>query len=66
MRAPREALTHYEKALALIERLAKADPTDAGHGHHLSITYFGIGPALADLGQREAALESYRKSVPIT
>jgi tetratricopeptide (TPR) repeat protein len=61
----KDALTNYQKALAIAERLAKADPGNAGWQRDLSVSHDRIGDVLRAQGDLAAALQSYRASLAI-
>ena len=56
------ALTSYQASLAIVERLAKADPGNAGWQRDLSVSYGKIGDVQQAQGDLAAALTSYRVS----
>ena len=55
----------YEDGLAIAERLAKADPGDAGWQRDLSVSYNKVGDVLKDQGNLPEALQAYRDSLAI-
>src|SRR5262249_56143572 len=57
-----EALKSYSNTLAIMERLAKADPNNADWQRDLSVSYEKVGDALAAQGNLTEALKSYRDS----
>jgi tetratricopeptide (TPR) repeat protein len=59
------ALESYRASLAIAERLAKADPGNAGWQRDLSVSHERIGSVLRDQGNLPGALESYRASLAI-
>ena len=54
------ARTHYQDARALAERLARADPGNAGWQRDLSVSFNKIGDVLRDQGKGEEALAAFR------
>jgi tetratricopeptide (TPR) repeat protein len=59
------ALESYRASLAIIERLAEADPNNAGWRRDLSVSHNNIGDVLVAQGDLSGALESYRASLAI-
>ncbi len=59
------ALESYRASMAIRERLAKADPNNAGWQRDLSVSHNKIGDVLVALGDLSGALESYRASMAI-
>ena len=59
------ALTSYQASLAIAERLAQADPGNAGWQRDLSVSHNKIGDVLVAQGNLPAALTSYRASLAI-
>ena len=59
-----EALKAYRDSLAIRERLAKADPGNAGWQRDLSVSYFKVGDVLKDQGNLTEALKAFRDSLP--
>ena len=59
------ALTSYQASLAIAERLAKADPGNAGWQRDLSVSHNKIGDVLRAQGNLPAALTSYQASLAI-
>ncbi len=59
------ALDSYQKALALREKLAAADPGNAGERRGLASTYAAIADVFADMVQFERAADNYRKAVAL-
>ena len=59
------ALTSYRASLAIAERLAKADPGNAGWQRDLSVSHDRIGDVQVAQGDLSAALTSYRASLAI-
>jgi hypothetical protein len=55
------ALESYKASLAIRERLAEADPTNAGWQRDLAISYGRVGMMDAVSGQSHAALDNFRK-----
>src|SRR5262249_33677176 len=65
-----DALQNYRQDAALMERLLTADPQNASLRRELMLAYGHIAdvsgnPNLANLGDRAAALEAYRKAAEI-
>jgi tetratricopeptide (TPR) repeat protein len=60
-----EALKSYGDALAIMERLAKADPNNAGWQSNLSVYNAHVGGVLGAQGNFREALKSYRESLAI-
>ena len=60
-----EALKWYRDGLAVADRLAKANPENAGWQHDVSISYNKIGDALMAQGNLTEALKSYRDSLAV-
>ena len=61
-----EALKAYRDSLAIAERLAKADPGNAGWQRDLSVSYEKVGDVLMDQGNLPEALKAYRDSLAIS
>ena len=61
-----EALKAYQDSLAIRDRLAKADPGNAGWQRDLSVSYDKIGDVLVAQGNLAEALKSYQDSLAIT
>ncbi len=59
------ANSDYRQAGAIADRLAKADPGNAGWQRHLSVSYDKIGNVLVAQGTLPEALKSYRDSLAI-
>jgi len=59
------APTSYQASLAIRERLAKADPGNAGWQRDLSVSHNKIGDVQREQGDLAAALTSYRASLAI-
>ena len=55
-----EALKSFRDGLAITDRLAKADPGNAGWQRDLSVSYNKIGDVLVAQGNLPEALKSYR------
>jgi len=55
-----EALKSYRDGLAIADRLAKADPGNAGGQRDLSVSYNKMGDVLVDQGNLPEALKSFR------
>jgi tetratricopeptide (TPR) repeat protein len=60
-----EALKSYRESLAIRERLAKADPNNAGWQRDLSLSYEKVGDVLVAQGNLTEALKSHRESLAI-
>jgi hypothetical protein len=60
-----EALQSYRDGLAIRERLAKSDPSNAGWQRDLSVSYEKIGNGLVAQGNGPEALKCYRDSLTI-
>jgi hypothetical protein len=58
-------LTSYQASLAIAERLAQADPGNAGRQRDLSIPHERIGDVQRAQGDLAAALTSYQASLAI-
>ena len=54
-----EALTSYRKGLAIIERLAKADPDNTGWQRDLVASYGRVGSVLAQQGEKILARDTF-------
>ena len=61
-----EALKSFRDGLAISERLAKADPNNAGWQRDLSVSYNKIGDVLVAQGNLPEALKSFRDGLAIT
>jgi predicted transcriptional regulator with HTH domain len=59
------SLTSYRDGLAIIERLAKSDPSNAGWQHDLGGAYGTIGGVQQAQGDLAGALKSARDSLAI-
>ncbi len=59
------ALESYRASLAIKERLAKADPGNAGWQHDLALSLQRVGFVASQQNQRENALASYRHGLAI-
>jgi tetratricopeptide (TPR) repeat protein len=59
------ALQAYRDSLAIFERLAKADPGNAGWQRDLSVSYNKVGDVLVEQGDLTAALQAYREDLAI-
>ena len=59
------ALTSYRASLAIRDRLAKADPGNAGWQRDLSVSHNKIGDVQVEQGDLAGALTSYRASLAI-
>ncbi len=60
-----EALKSYRDSLAIRDRLARADPGNAGWQRDLSVSYDNVGNVLVAQGNLPEALKSYRDSLGI-
>src|SRR5262249_26068358 len=60
-----DALASYRSSVAIMERIAKADPGNAGWQADLSRAYFALGRAQVALGDGSAALAAYQASLAI-
>ena len=60
-----EALKAYQDSLAIADRLAKADPSNAGWQRDLSVSYDKVGDVLVAQGNLAEALKSYQDSLAI-
>ena len=60
-----EALKSYQGSLAIADRLAKADPNNAGWQRDLSVSYNRVGDVLVAQGNLPEALKSYQGSLAI-
>jgi len=60
-----DALKSYRDSLAIADRLAQADPGNAGWQRDLSVSYNKIGAVLVAQGNLLEALKSYRDSLAI-
>ncbi|HEY6520838.1 MAG TPA: hypothetical protein VIZ19_15895 [Roseiarcus sp.] len=60
------ALTSYRASLAIADRLAKADPGNAGRRRDLSVSYEKIGNVQVEQGDLAGALKSYRDDLEIS
>ena len=61
-----EALKAYQDSLAIADRLAKADPGNAGWQRDLSVSYDKVGDVLVAQGNLAEALKSYQDSLAIS
>ena len=59
------ALNSYRDSLAIREKLAKQDPSNADWQSHLSVSYERIGDVQRDQGDLAGALQSYRAGLAI-
>jgi tetratricopeptide (TPR) repeat protein len=59
------ALTSYQIALAILERLAARDPANTEWQRDLSISYNNIGDVQRAQGDQQAALSSYQQSLQL-
>ena len=60
-----DILPFFERALAIFDRLAKADPGNADWQRELSISQTKVGEVLVAQGKLPAALDSYQASLAI-
>jgi hypothetical protein len=60
-----EALKSFRDGLAIADRLAKADPANAGWQRDLSVSYNNIGDVLVAQGNLPEALKSFRDGLAI-
>ncbi len=60
-----EALQCYQAQLAIVERLAQADPDNMQWQRDLSVSYEKIGDVLVQQGKLAEALQSFRDSLAI-
>ena len=60
-----EALKAFRAGLAIADRLAKADPGNAGWQRDLSVSYERIGDVLVDQGNLPEALKAFRAGLAI-
>ncbi|HRX61263.1 MAG TPA: tetratricopeptide repeat protein, partial [Candidatus Competibacter sp.] len=60
-----EALKAYRDGLAIRERLAQADPGNAGWQHDLSVSYAKIGALFRKTGERANALKALEEGQTI-
>ncbi len=60
-----EALKSYRDSLAIRDRLAKADPGNAGWQRDLAVSYEKLGDVLAAQSRLPEALKSHRDSLAI-
>ena len=60
-----EALKSFREALAIRERLAQADPGNAGWQRDLTVSHDRIGEVLEAQGNRAEAVKSFRESLAI-
>ena len=60
-----EALKSFQGSLAIADRLAKADPGNAGWQRDLSVSYDRVGDVLVAQGNLPEALKSFRGSLAI-
>jgi len=61
-----EALTFYRQSLAMVERLASADPGNTEWQRDLSVAYNKIGDVLEQAGRDEEALAAYRADLVVS
>jgi tetratricopeptide (TPR) repeat protein len=59
------ALKSYRDALAIVDKLAKQDPGNAGWQRDLSVSYEKVGDVQSAQGDLDGALKSYRDSLAI-
>ena len=60
-----DALKSYRASLAIADRLAKADPRNAGWQRDLSVSYQKVGDVLVAQGNLPEALISYQASLAV-
>ncbi len=60
-----EALKSFQGSLAIADRLAKADPNNAGWQRDLSVSYDRVGDVLVAQGNLPEALKSFQGSLAI-
>jgi tetratricopeptide (TPR) repeat protein len=60
------ALVAYRESLAIIRRLAEANPADANWQRDLSVRHHNVGDALSDQGDLPRALAAYREALAIS
>ena len=60
-----DALEAYRASLAIVERLAAADPSNAAWQRDLSVSQDKVGDVLAAQGRLDDALDAYRASLAI-
>jgi tetratricopeptide (TPR) repeat protein len=60
-----KALSRYQLALSFADRLAKADPGNAGWQRDLSVSHNKIGDVLTAQGNLPAALDAFKASLAI-
>jgi len=60
-----QAETYYRDALAIAERLAQADPSDASAQRDLSVSYERLGDLMLRLGDGQQAETYYRDALAI-
>lgn len=59
------ALAAYQKALAIVQRLAAADPENTGGQRDLSVSHIKVGDVLGAQGNLLGALAAYREALAI-
>jgi hypothetical protein len=62
---PAAALTNYQASLAIRERLAQADPGNAGWQRDLAVSFGRVGMVESRQGTREDALKAFRSGPDI-
>ena len=60
-----EALKAYRDGFAIMERLATADPSNAGWQRELAVRYGNVGSVLQAQGILPEALKAYRDGLTI-
>ena len=60
-----EALKSYQDSLDIRDRLARADPGNAGWQRDLSVSYKKVGDVLVAQGNLPEALKSYQGSLDV-
>jgi predicted trehalose synthase/tetratricopeptide (TPR) repeat protein len=61
----RDPLAAYREALQVMQRLAAADPSNAGRQRDLSVSQDNVGSVLRDQGDLTGALAAYRESLQV-
>jgi len=62
----KRALSAYRESLALMRRLAKTDPSNAGWQRDLSVSHTKLGDVLREQGDRVEALAAYQQALVAT
>ena len=55
-----EALKSYQDSLAIRDRLAKAEPSNAGWQRYLAVSHGKVAMVLAQQGEAKSALDQFR------